>query len=303
MPEKSSSIFDAYYYSQGCGSPYGRSPEFLAFFDLVAERIVSDIRPKTVLDAGCAMGFLVESLRKRGVEAYGIDISEHAIRQVHPDFQTFCRVGSLCDPPAQAYDLIVCIEVLEHMPKADAEKAITHFCRFSDDLLFSSTPYDYKEITHFNVQPPEVWAELFGRQGFIRDTRYDASFLTAWAVRFRRHKEPLHVIVREYEQSFALLKKENSDLRSLLLDMRHRAMMNERQIQQLNDRLAEQDQGAVLSAQKELQWKELQNRLDEVEKSTAWKLARSAMNFRIKAFPPGSYRDRLFQAIRRKVLP
>ena len=44
------------------------------FFDWIAERITRDINPKTVLDAGCAMGFLVEGLRARGVEAWGVDV-------------------------------------------------------------------------------------------------------------------------------------------------------------------------------------------------------------------------------------
>lgn len=42
-----------------------------ALFDSIAERLVKDICPKTVLDAGCAMGFLVETLRQKKVEAWG----------------------------------------------------------------------------------------------------------------------------------------------------------------------------------------------------------------------------------------
>ena len=68
--------YDAFYYAHSCGQPYQRDDVWLNFFASVAERIVSDIRPTTVLDAGCAMGFLVEALRDRGVDAGGVDISE-----------------------------------------------------------------------------------------------------------------------------------------------------------------------------------------------------------------------------------
>src|SRR5689334_22980048 len=66
----------------GGGGPYERNERWLGFFAEVADGIVRDLAPKTVLDAGCAMGFLVEALRQRGVEASGIDVSEYAISKV-----------------------------------------------------------------------------------------------------------------------------------------------------------------------------------------------------------------------------
>jgi hypothetical protein len=63
------------------------------------------------------------------------------------------------------------------------------------------------------VQPPEAWAEAFAREGFLRDLDYDASFITPWAVRFRRRSEPLPRIVREYERVAARLAIERNELR------------------------------------------------------------------------------------------
>jgi SAM-dependent methyltransferase len=216
----SSQHFDAYYYRHGLGQPYERNEYWLGFFGAVADRIIADVRPRTVLDAGCAMGFLVEALRARGVEAYGIDISEYAIAQAHPGIRPYCAVGSVAEPFPMRYDLIVSIEVLEHMPQAEAERAVANFCAHADDVLFSSSPLDYREATHFNVQPPEVWAELFARAGLFRDVDFDATFLTPWAARFRRSNAPPHRIARDYERKFWLLWKENADLRGLTLEMR-----------------------------------------------------------------------------------
>lgn len=213
-------LYDAYYYAHECGRPYRRDEEWLRFFGAIADRIVSDINPCTVLDAGCAMGFLVEALRDRGVDAFGVDISEYAIQNVRQDIRPYCRVGMVTDPLLQECDLVVCIEVLEHLPSSDSEQAVRNLCQYTDDILFSSTPFNYKEVTHFNVQPPEYWGELFARQGFFRDVDFDASFVTPWAVRFRRRRDPLHRIVREYERRFWLLWKENTDLRSLVLELR-----------------------------------------------------------------------------------
>ncbi|MFN3705667.1 MAG: class I SAM-dependent methyltransferase [Thermoflexales bacterium] len=126
--------FDALYYATGCSMPYERNTEWLSFFGGIADRIVSDIQPRTVLDAECAMGFLVEALRERGVEAWGVDISPYAISQVHPSIREFCRVGSIAEPFERRYDLIVCIEVLEHMPAEEGERAIANLCAHSDDI-------------------------------------------------------------------------------------------------------------------------------------------------------------------------
>jgi glycosyltransferase involved in cell wall biosynthesis len=220
-PEKIAETYDAYYYAHGCGSPYGRSEEWLRHFSAIAERIVEWLQPRTALDAGCAMGFLVEMLRKQGVEAFGVDVSEYAIAHVHPDVQPYCWAGSVADPFPQTYDLIVCIEVLEHMPREDAERAVANFCRHTRSVLFSSTPFDYKEPTHINVQSPEHWAALFAQHGFYRDVDFDASFIAPWAVRFICREEPTHQLIRDYERRFWLLWKENTDLRSLTLEMRN----------------------------------------------------------------------------------
>ena len=65
------------------------------------------------------------------------------------------------------------------------------------------------------MQPPEYWADLFLRQGFVRDVDCDASFITSWATRFRRQNVTLQRVVYDYERRFWPVWKENADLRSL----------------------------------------------------------------------------------------
>lgn len=215
-PSQPASPFDAHYYATGCGTPMTRDALWLAQFARIAERIISDMQPKTVLDAGCAMGFLVEALRAKGVEAWGIDISEYAISQVHESVKAFCNIGSVTASLARRYDLVVCIEVLEHLPKAAAEAAVANFCAHTDDILFSSSPNDFAEPTHYNVQPPEYWAEQFARHGFFRDVDCDLTHITPWAARFRKLHAPAHMRARDYERRFWQLQQENVELRSAI---------------------------------------------------------------------------------------
>lgn len=48
--------YDNFYFAHDCGRPYQRDEVWLRFFATIADRVVSDIRPCTVLDAGCAIG-------------------------------------------------------------------------------------------------------------------------------------------------------------------------------------------------------------------------------------------------------
>jgi SAM-dependent methyltransferase len=268
--------FDEFYYKHGCGTPMERNADWLGLFNGIADRIFQDIHPTSVLDAGCAMGFLVEGLRKKGVQSFGIDISEYAIQKVHPDVRSYCLVGSITDAFPQRYDLIVSIEVLEHMPKEQAEIAVRNFCSSTDDVLFSSTPFDYKEITHFNVQPPEYWAEQFARNGLFRDVDYDASYITPWAVRYRRSAEPVHRIVRAYERGYALLSKEAFDLRTLNYEMRSKLATDEQQIKSSAEQI-----------------ETLQTELALIQSSQGWQLLSKLHQIRKKLAPPDSRRDKI----------
>ena len=195
------------YYHNCCGPiAYEKADYWVSFFGAIADRIVRDLHPRTVLDAGCAMGYLVAALRDRGVEAYGIDISKYAISKVREDIRPYCVVGSITESLPkelpQKYDLVVTIEVLEHLHAEEGEKAIQNLCTLSDTILFSSTPNDFKEETHVNVQQKEYWACLFAQNGFLNDLSYRPTYITAYASCFVKKSDWLRQ-VESYERVIA----------------------------------------------------------------------------------------------------
>jgi GT2 family glycosyltransferase/glycosyltransferase involved in cell wall biosynthesis len=185
-----SSLFDETYNRTSRGLPYERSDHWLNFFGLIAHEIIRSLKPRIVLDAGCAKGFLVEAFWDRGVEAHGIDISELAISQVRRDVRRYCFEGSIAQPLKGRYDLITCIEVLEHLAPEEAEGAITNLTALADTILFSSPPSDFNEPSHFNVQPPIRWLNQFAAVGFWPDCTFDASFVAPHAMLLRRQPPP-----------------------------------------------------------------------------------------------------------------
>lgn len=162
-----------------------------SFYGDAADRIVNDLHPKTVLDAGCGAGYLVAALRDRGVDAYGIDPDREAVSQVREDIRPFCVVGALNAPIGytglpEKFDLITNLDVLERMGEEDGKKAVALLCRMTDRILFSSDPDAGGEHPQGNARQREYWSRLFAENGFADDLNDRPTFLREYAVCYRR---------------------------------------------------------------------------------------------------------------------
>jgi SAM-dependent methyltransferase len=255
-----SSDYSATYYLGGhLGPPYTyEEPHWRVFFGGVADALVATFQPTSVYDAGCAIGLFVRALLDRGVDAYGGDISEFAVQGAPPGLRERLEVRDLTRPFDRRYDLISCIEVLEHMSTADAQIAIANICAATDTVLLSSTPEDFNEPTHINVRTPASWAQDFARHGFFRRTDVDASFLSPWAVVFSRRRPTVVELVNHYETLVAPLSREVVAKRQALLEV-------QRELDRLRAQVAEQDAGLQadvrqLRVEKE-RWQSVQNEL------------------------------------------
>jgi O-antigen biosynthesis protein len=213
----------------GSGVPYRREEKvWVSFFEGVAKAIAQTLVPTTVLDAGCAIGMLVEALRERGIDAKGFDLSPWAIEQIPAHLQPYCWVGSVTEEIEGHYDLITCIEVLEHLPPWMADSAVANLCRHAERVLFSSTPDDFDEPTHLNVEPSGYWAGLFLRHGFVRDLALDADFLTPHAILFRRGETNTESLVADYERALWSAKKHALDVTTEQESLRDLAIADSR---------------------------------------------------------------------------
>src|SRR5262249_42934680 len=109
----------------------------------------------------------------------------YAIEEVRPDVRPYCRLASATEPLGERYDLIVCIEVLEHLDEVDGRQAVANICASTEDVLFSSTPDDFTQPTHVNVRPASWWIARSAAHGFPVDVESDAGFIAPHALRFR----------------------------------------------------------------------------------------------------------------------
>ena len=175
-------LYDEQYYLTHLGNvPYCYKEPWLSFFSNVAKNLNALYHPKTVLDAGCAIGLLVKSWQDIGVTCGGIDISHYAIGETVKHRVKHCVQGSLTDlSDYPKVDLITCIEVLEHIPAELEDIVIEQLCNTSDRIVFSSTSTDFEEKTHVNVCTQDHWIASFARHGFALSGD-NVGFICPWA--------------------------------------------------------------------------------------------------------------------------
>jgi len=86
----------------------------------------TDWQGKTVLDLGCAGGFMAEAIAGRGARVTGIDPAQDAIEAARQhaaqsglDISYDVGVGEEMPYPDAMFDIVVCVDVLEHVRDLD----------------------------------------------------------------------------------------------------------------------------------------------------------------------------------------
>jgi SAM-dependent methyltransferase len=114
---------DIYSHHENVWADQGRSEKFIGFFtDLVAS-----LPHASLLEVGCGEGTLLASLP--GEHKFGIDPSIHALQRTAKRSTASCAVALAEDLPfpANAFDIVVSVGVMEHFANPDA--ATAEICR------------------------------------------------------------------------------------------------------------------------------------------------------------------------------
>ena len=116
------------------------------FHRTLAERIAA-LEPESFLDAGCGEGFVARVLRRRlpDLALTGCDLSPSAARLAAAQNPNACFAAAslLVLPfPDDAFDVVGCFEVLEHLPGAGPERALQELARVARRAVVVSVPYE-----------------------------------------------------------------------------------------------------------------------------------------------------------------
>lgn len=124
------------------GNPLQRL--LLQRFHHTAAALVAQTRAQAVLDAGCGEGFAMQQVfHNYAASVVGVDASLGALHladQLNPHYN-FVDGNVLRLPFAMAsFDLVVCMEVLEHL--AEPMHGLAELCRVSRRSLLLSVPHE-----------------------------------------------------------------------------------------------------------------------------------------------------------------
>ena len=140
-----------------------------------ASSIINNIQFNTVLDFGCAKGFMVYAMRLLGKEAHGVDVSQYAVENCHPKVQKYLSIIDNSEDIKGGWDLIIAKDVLEHIPKEevlDTLKSLRNRCKtifiavpLGDGQRYRIREYEM-DITHVTKEPEEWWLTTIVQAGF-----------------------------------------------------------------------------------------------------------------------------------------
>lgn len=137
--------------------------------------VVGSLGPQAVLDAGCGEGFVLRELA--GPSLHGLDLSPDALRLAREQAPRARLVAAHLyhlPYPDQAFPLVLCLEVLEHL--FQPEQAVAELRRVTSGYLVASVPHEpwfrlanllrAKNVTRWGSDPEHL--QHWGSGGFRR---------------------------------------------------------------------------------------------------------------------------------------
>jgi len=128
--------------------------------------LIRDVfQPKKALDLGCGPGALMHLLWELGVNVEGIDFAESSLHIATPQVRDRIAIGQVTDPslkPANAYDLVICREVLEHLTVLQVRQTVANMVRMASRFIYVTTRFHPAPVnlldftTQFDVDPSHI---------------------------------------------------------------------------------------------------------------------------------------------------
>jgi SAM-dependent methyltransferase len=127
------------------------------------------IQPKSVIDVGCGTGTWLSVFQEHGVEEiWGVDgdyVDQKNLEIPQDRFLSFDLKNPLSLD--RQFDLVVSLEVAEHLPSDCAETFVDSLTRLGSVILFSAAIPFQGGTEHINEQWLDYWANYFQKKGYV----------------------------------------------------------------------------------------------------------------------------------------
>ncbi len=141
----------------------------LASADAIIPMVQEYVHPNSVIDIGCGIGAWLSVWEKKGVkEIKGVDGAYVDKKQLLIDVSNFEDFNlEQGYKSTKRYDIVMCLEVAEHLPAKSAELFVESLCTLSDVVLFSAAIPAQEGTMHINEQFHEYWGSIFTQKGYL----------------------------------------------------------------------------------------------------------------------------------------
>lgn len=190
---------------------------------VIVPLVLDLLKPASVVDVGCGPGTWLSVFHESGIEDYlGLDGQWVDVEQLKIPLERFRRTD-LSQPVLldREFDLVVSLEVAEHLPAQAADGFVRSLTGLGRAVLFSAAiPYQ-GGVHHVNEQWPGYWIERFAANGF---EAVDAVRHRIWndpAVEFCYAQNTFIFARRDFLEGSAALTRERQEAGAHLLPLVH----------------------------------------------------------------------------------
>ena len=133
--------------------------------------IIDIFNPASVVDVGCGVGGWLHVFNRSGVaDIYGYDVSDLEPDKYYIDKDLIKTNSDFTSPTFnidKEPDVLICLEVAEHLPDEAADRFVNTLISASSVIIFSAAFPEQTGTNHINEQPPWYWREKFNKAGYF----------------------------------------------------------------------------------------------------------------------------------------
>lgn len=131
--------------------------------------VLEKVEVRSVLDVGCGIGTWLRACQELGIpEIQGVDGNNPQDVNLRIATELYHK-RDLCQPVdlGKKFDLVMCLEVAEHLPEGKSDTLLDTLTKHSDMILFSAAIPGQGGADHINEQWPTYWKEKFEARGYF----------------------------------------------------------------------------------------------------------------------------------------
>lgn len=208
--------YDSVFYGNQMPGSLSSAKEILPF-------VFKLIKPESVIDVGCGLGTWLFVCSEHSVkDLMGIDgsyVDRKALLIPEEKFITYDLSKKI--NIQRHFDLVISLEVAEHLPSTSAQDFIDSLVSLGDVILFASAIPNQGGRDHVNEQWPEYWENLFEERDYCLVDCLRHRFWNNSKVKVCYRQNIFFYVKNDYLKKNNTLMMEKEKSKNLLLSVVH----------------------------------------------------------------------------------